>query len=199
MNDKPYAESSAQNRGPILAILRGALADRHHLLEIGSGTGQHAVYFGAALPHLRWQTADLRLNHPGINAWLNEAALPNVLPPIELDVNNTDWHIGRHDAVFTANTLHIMSAGEVEKCFAGIGKVLTAGGVLVIYGPFNYRGQYTSESNARFDQWLQSRDPAAGIRDFEWVNQLAQQQGLSLTHDHPMPANNRTLVWEKNS
>lgn len=197
MHNKPYSESCDQNREPILAVLREALADRHHVLEIGSGTGQHAVYFGAQLPHLRWQTADVRAHHSGIQAWLADGALPNVLPPLALDVNETDWHAGRYDAVFTANTLHIMSAAEVEKCFTGIGKVLVAGGVLVVYGPFNYHGQYTSESNARFDQWLKSRDPASGIRDFECVDALARQQGLTLAQDHAMPANNRTLVWTK--
>lgn len=197
MTNKPYSESCEQNRAPILEVLREAFADRRHVLEIGSGTGQHAVYFGAELPHLRWQTADVRARHPGINAWLAEARLPNVLPPLELDANATGWQAGRYDAVFSANTLHIMSAAEVEKCFAGIGQVLEPGGVLAVYGPFNYQGQFTSDSNARFDQWLKSHDPASGIRDFETVDALARQQGLVLLHDHAMPANNRTLVWTK--
>ena len=197
MTQKPYSESCEQNRAPILAILREAFADRRHVLEIGSGTGQHAVYFGAELPHLRWQTADVLAHHQGIEAWRTEAGLPNVLPPLELDANDTDWHAGRYDAVFSANTLHIMSALEVKKCFAGIGQVLEPGGVLAIYGPFNYQGQFTSDSNARFDQWLKSRDPASGIRDFEAVDALARQQGLLLWHDHAMPANNRTLLWRK--
>ena len=197
MSNKPYSESCEQNRAPILAILRVVFADRSHVLEIGSGTGQHAVYFGAELPHLRWQTADVHAHHPGIAAWLVEAALPNVLPPLVLDANHTDWHKDRYDAVFSANTLHIMSAQEVEKCFEGIGQVLKPGGVLAVYGPFNYHGQFTSDSNARFVQWLKSRDPASGIRDFETVDALARQQGLALIHDHAMPANNRTLVWAK--
>ena len=197
MTDKPYSESCEQNRTPILAVLRAVFADRQHVLEIGSGTGQHAVYFGAELPHLRWQTADVLAHHPGIEAWRTEAALPNVLPPLELDANETGWHSGRYDALFSANTLHIMSVQEVEKCFTGIGQVLEPGGVLAIYGPFNYQGQFTSDSNARFDQWLKSRDPASGIRDFEAVDALARQQGLALLHDHAMPANNRTLVWTK--
>lgn len=197
MIDKPYSESCEQNRAPILAVLRAVFADRQHVLEIGSGTGQHAVYFGAELPHLRWQTADVQAHHPGIEAWRTEAGLPNVLPPLELDANDTGWHAGRYDAVFSANTLHIMSMQEVEKCFAGIGQVLEPGGVLAIYGPFNYQGQFTSDSNARFEQWLKSRDPASGIRDFETVDALARQQGLMLFHDHAMPANNRTLMWTK--
>ncbi len=197
LSDKPYSESCEQNREPILAILREVFADRRHVLEIGSGTGQHAVYFGPALTHLNWQTADVLQYHAGIAAWLNEASLPNVMPPLELDVNQSAWHMGRYDAVFSANTLHIMSALEVAKFFIGVGQVLLPGGVLVVYGPFNYNGQFTSESNARFDQWLKARDPASGVRDFETVDALAQEQGLSLQQDYTMPANNRILVWAK--
>ncbi|MBT9589371.1 MAG: DUF938 domain-containing protein [Thiobacillus sp.] len=197
MSSKPFSESCVQNRGPILTVLREVFADRSKVLEIGSGTGQHAVDFGAALPHLRWQTADVRPHHAGIQLWLNDAALPNVLPPIELDVNQQDWRRGRYDAVFSANTLHIMGWPEVGQFFEGIGSVLEAGGVLVIYGPFNYNGAFTSESNARFDAWLKSRDPVSGVRDFEAVDALARAQGLSLQQDIAMPANNRTLVWKR--
>ena len=199
MIDKPYSESCEQNRAPILAVLREVFADRSRLLEIGSGTGQHAVYFAPELPHLLWQTADVPLHHPGIRLWLDEAALPNVRAPIALDVNDSGWHGGRYDAVFSANTLHIMSWPEVERFFAGVGAVLEPGGVLVVYGPFNYNGTYTSDSNARFDAWLKQRDPASGVRDFEAVNALAQIQGLVLPQDIAMPANNRSLVWQKMS
>jgi cyclopropane fatty-acyl-phospholipid synthase-like methyltransferase len=197
MNDKPYSESCEQNRAPILAVLREVLADRRRVLEIGSGTGQHAVYFAPELPHLVWQTADVAAHHPGIRAWLADAALPHVLPPVELDVNREDWQGGRYDAVFSANTLHIMSGPEVERFFAGVGTVLLPGGVLVVYGPFNYHGAYTSDSNARFDAWLKARDPASGVRDFETVDRLARAQQLVLKRDIAMPANNRSLVWEK--
>lgn len=195
--DKPYAESCDQNRDPILAVLREVFADRGYVLEIGSGTGQHAVFFGAALPHLRWQTGDMPLHHAGIRLWLDEAALPNVLPPIALDVNHAQWRTGRYDGVFSANTLHIMSWPEVEKCFDGIADVLEPGGVLAIYGPFNYDGAFTSDSNARFDAWLKARDPASGVRDFEAVDALARARGLRLEKDFAMPANNRTLVWRR--
>lgn len=195
--DKPYAESCEQNRAPILAVLREAFADRSYVLEIGSGTGQHAVYFGAELPHLRWQTGDVPLHHTGIRMWLEDAALPNVLPPIALDANQSTWQTGRYDAVFSANTLHIMSWAEVERCFAGIGQVLEPGGVLAIYGPFNFGGAFTSDSNARFDAWLKACDPDSGIRDFEAVDALARQQGLHLEADVAMPANNRILIWRR--
>ncbi len=195
MSTKPFAESCEQNREPILAVLREVFAASRQVLEIGSGTGQHAVYFAPELPHLSWQTADVPQHHAGIRMWLDEAALPNVLPPLALDVNDTRWHGGRYDAVFSANTLHIMSWPEVERFFAGIGAVLASGGVLAIYGPFNYGGHFTSPSNARFDAWLKARDPASGVRDFEAVDALANAQGLALDHDFAMPANNRTLVW----
>jgi len=197
VTDKPFAESCVQNRDPILAVLRELFADRGHVLEIGSGTGQHAVYFGAGLPHLRWQTADVTPHHAGIHLWLAEAGLANVLPPLALDVNETAWRNGRYDAVFSANTLHIMSWPEVEKFFEGVGEVLEAGGILAVYGPFNYNGAFTSESNARFDAWLKARDPVSGVRDFEAVDALARAQGLRLQQDIAMPANNRTLVWRK--
>jgi cyclopropane fatty-acyl-phospholipid synthase-like methyltransferase len=197
VTDKPFSESCVQNREPILAVLRVVFADRSHVLEIGSGTGQHAVYFGAELLHLRWQTADVTPHHAGVRLWLAEAALPNVLPPLALDVNQTAWHSGRYDAVFSANTLHIMSWPEVEQFFAGVGEVLEPGGVLAVYGPFNYNGAFTSDSNARFDAWLKARDPASGVRDFEAVDALARAQGLILQQDFEMPANNRTLVWRK--
>jgi hypothetical protein len=149
------------------------------------------------LPHLRWQTADVPSNHPGIRRWLDDAELPNVLPPIALDVNRPEWRNGRYDAVFSANTLHIMGWPDVEQFFAGVGAVLLPGGVLAVYGPFNYNGAFTSESNARFDIWLKSRDPVSGVRDFEAVNALARAQGLVLQQDVAMPANNRTLVWKR--
>ena len=199
VTDRPFAESCAQNREPINAVLREVFAGYRRVLEIGSGTGQHAVYFAPDLAHLVWQTADVPAHHPGIRAWLDEAALPNVLHPLALDVNDATWHSGRYDAVFSANTLHIMSWPEVERFFEGVGAVLEPGGVLAIYGPFNYGGAFTSDSNARFDAWLKARDPASGVRDFEAVDALARAQGMTLQQDIAMPANNRTLVWRKGS
>lgn len=197
MKTKPFSQSCEENREPILAVLREVFAACCHVLEIGSGTGQHAVAFGAALPHLTWQTGDLPIAHPGIHLWLAEAALGNVRAPIALDVNAHAWRAGRYDAVFSANTLHIMSWPEVVQCFDGIAEVLLPGGVVAIYGPFNYGGRHTSESNARFDAWLRTRDPDSGIRDFEAVDALARERGLVLQRDVAMPANNRTLVWAK--
>ena len=186
-----------ENRAPIFGVLQPRLADCRSLLEIGSGTGQHAVYFAADLPHLRWQTSDRVENHAGINAWLDEATLPNVAPPLDLDVAVGDWPHGPFDAVFSANTAHIMPVRAVEAMFRGVGGVLRTGGLFLLYGPFNYDGRYTSESNARFDAWLKERDPAMGIRDLVWLSDLAAHSGMQLAEDIEMPVNNRTLVWRR--
>lgn len=194
---KPFAEACERNRAPILAVLRDVFAGCSTLLEIGSGTGQHAVYFGADLPNLTWQTSELRENHAGIMAWLAGAQLPNVLPPLELDVNRADWPQQKYDAVFTCNTLHIVAWSAVERMFAGIARALSVNGMLAVYGPFNYAGRYTSDSNAQFDAWLKARNPASGVRDFENVDALARSYGFALQRDVAMPANNRTLVWRR--
>lgn len=195
--EKLFSPACERNRDPILARLRGVFADRSSVLEIGSGTGQHAVYFGAQLPHLIWQTSDRAENHPGIHAWLQENALPNVLPPLELDVSSSSWPDQSFDAVFTANTCHIMSWPEVEAMFDGIVRVLEPGGLLCIYGPFNYNGAFISDSNARFDAALRAQAPHMGIRDVEAMDALAGKHGLRLEADHAMPANNRLRVWRK--
>lgn len=193
---KPYAETCERNRDPILEVLREHFADRRRVLEVGSGTGQHAVHFAAALPQLTWQTSDLEASLPGIGLWVRQARLANLPPPLALDVFGP-WPAGRFDAVFTANTLHIMSWAGVRALFAALPAVLTGNGLLVVYGPFNYGGAFTSASNAAFDVWLKQRSPASGIRDFAAVDELACSAGLSLVEDRAMPANNRTLVWRR--
>jgi len=194
--DKPCAPACERNREPILAVLRDCFADRRDVLEIGSGTGQHAVHFAAAMPCLSWQCSDRAENLPGIRLWLGEAGLPNTPAPIELDVGGA-WPTHRFDAVFSANTLHIMGWPQVRQFFDGIDAVLDAEGVLAVYGPFNYGGEYTSDSNREFDAWLKARDPRSGIRDFEAVDKLARSIGLTLADDIAMPANNRMLVWRR--
>jgi len=194
---KPYSESCEQNREPILKVLRAELDGYSRLLEIGSGTGQHAVYFAPEFPSLEWQTSDVSAYHPGIHAWLEDAESGNILPPLALDVCRDPWPDNAFDAVFSANTVHIMSWPEVECLFAGVGKVLEPGGVFCLYGPFNYSGRFTSESNARFEQWLKARDPDSGIKDFEALEDLAAKARMELRKDYEMPANNRVLVWSK--
>lgn len=192
--EKPNAPSTEKNREPILAVLCDIFADRRRVLEIGSGTGQHAVHFGAQLPHLTWQTSDRPDFLPGIRMWLAEAALPNVLPPFEFDVLGP-WPTGAYDAVYTANTLHIMPWTAVEALFAGLSSVLAPGGLLFIYGPFMVDGRHTSDSNAAFDQSLREKLPHQGLRDVGAVDALARQAGLVLLEQRDMPSNNRCLIW----
>ncbi len=194
---KPHAAATERNRGPILAVLRAHFADRRRVLEIGSGSGEHAVHFAAAMPWLCWQCSDLAEGLPGIGAWLDEAALPNLPAAVALDVAERSWPVRGFDAVFSANTLHIMGWPEVEAMFAGLPAALEVNATVVLYGPFNYAGKFTSASNAAFDQSLRQAAPQRGIRDFEAVATLAAAAGLRLVEDVPMPANNRCLVWRR--
>lgn len=195
---KPYSPACERNRDPILAVLREHFAGRQHVLEIGSGTGQHAVHFAAAMPWLVWQASDRAENLPGIQAWLDDAGLSNTPPALALDVMAA-WPAITTDAVFTANTLHIMDRTAVQAFFAGCGRLLAGvpGGTLVAYGPFNQGGTFSSDSNRDFDAWLKARDPDSGIRDSEWVDALARAAGLVLVADAAMPANNRCRVWRR--
>ncbi len=195
--EKPCSPASERNREPILESLRVVFAAARRVLEIGSGTGQHAVHFAAAMPWLQWQCSDRREYLPGIRLWLAEAELPNTPAPLPLDVSTGPWLHGRFDAVFSANTLHIMSWPEVEAMFAGLNRSITGSATVAIYGPFNYRGEFTSDSNRDFDASLRARDPRMGIRDIEEVNRLARGIALLPAADIAMPANNRLLVWRR--
>ncbi|HED15880.1 MAG TPA: DUF938 domain-containing protein [Gammaproteobacteria bacterium] len=196
---KPYSESCDQNCEPILAVIQTLLADKQAVLEIGSGTGQHAVYFARKLPHLIWHTSDRAEYHAGICQWLHETGLDNTPDPVTLDVSHSDWPALTIDVVFTANTAHIMHDKDVAAMLAGVGRLLAGDGLFILYGPINYNQQYTSESNRHFDGWLKNRDPLSGIPDFEKLDSMAAQASLLLKDDHPMPANNRILVWQKKS
>ena len=244
---KPFSPACERTRDPILEVLRVHFADVRRVLEIGSGSGQHAVHFAAAMPWLQWQCSDRTEYLPGIRAWLDEAGLPNTPAPVELDVAHGSWPAAGFDAVFTANTLHIMGWDEVEALFVDLGEMLAVapsearadarsphgprvlpagrppsaprieygavssptprrkspwgtrgeGFILAVYGPFNYGGDFTSDSNRAFDASLRTRDPRMGIRDFEAVDALARAIGLQLVADVAMPANNHTLVWTR--
>lgn len=194
---KQYSEACDENRDPILSVISNEFRSCHRILEIGSGTGQHAVYFARQLSQLDWYTSDISDNHLSINAWITEAGLANVHAPVELDVTGNNWPDNHYDGLFSANTTHIISWPAVEAMFSGIGKVLEPNGVFCLYGPFNYDGQFTSASNAHFDQWLKQRDPESSIRDFEALDTLATANGLAFKSDHEMPVNNRLLVWTK--
>jgi cyclopropane fatty-acyl-phospholipid synthase-like methyltransferase len=193
---KQYSAACDQNKDPILKVIKPLLLNAKSVLEVGSGTGQHCVYFAKELPHLTWQASDQSMYLPSISAWIDDAKLANTPKALKLNVD-LDWPEDKYQAIYSANTVHIMSWEMVLNFFKGVGQVLDKGGVFILYGPFNYQGQYTSQSNANFDLLLKDNNPLSAIRDFEALNQLAQKVGLSLVNDFAMPANNRILCWEK--
>jgi len=194
--NKPFSQACENNKVAILAALADSFSTSKTVLEVGSGSGQHAVFFAPNMPWLSWQTSDILVNHQGIGQWLREYPAGNLLYPIELDLNHP-WPIEKIDAVYTANTLHIISWPLVQAFFSGVSQHLNQQGKCCVYGPFNYQGQYTSESNAGFDIWLKERDSQSAIRDIEAIIAIAESVGLSLENDHAMPANNRLLVFQK--
>lgn len=193
----PFSQACENNKHPILEVLRRHLIEPVDVLEIGSGTGQHAVFFARELPHVTWQPSDVAEHLAGIRAWIAEAGSARLCPPIELDVDAEPWPVAVCGAVFSANTAHIMSWASVEVFLARVGKVLRPEGRFFLYGPFHYDGRPTSQSNADFDRWLRQRDPLSGVRDFRDVDALARAAGLDLVEDNALPANNRLLVWRR--
>ena len=189
-----------RNRQPILDVLTRVLPSSGTLLEIASGSGQHAVHFARALPGLVWQPSDLDPdNLASIRAWVVEAALPNLREPIALDVLEPVWDVGRLDACFNANMIHIAPWECCAALFAGLRRHLEPGGVFVLYGPFRIGGAHTAPSNETFDAGLRARDPRWGVRDLEAVVEEAERAGLTLTERVPMPANNQSLVFTNRS
>lgn len=200
MSALPNAVACERNKGPILEVLQREFGDRRSVLEIGSGTGQHAVHFARGLPQVVWQTSDLPANHPGITAWLEHAGLENTRAPLDLDVEHADHDLlseMRFDAVFSANTAHIMRIEAVAEMFRLAGSLLPPGGVFCLYGPFSFDGEYSSESNAEFDASLRQRDPAMGIRDIGSLDEFAEPAGLVRVRLYAMPANNHVAVWSR--
>lgn len=199
MVDFPFSQSCENNKEVILDVLSRVFADRRKVLEIASGTAQHASWFAAHLPQLVWQPSDLPgslvITAPRCEAYTGE----NLRLPCSLDVSARPWNMAAPlpDAIFTANSLHIMPWASVVDLFAELGERADSDTLLAVYGPFNYSGDYTSPSNAQFDQWLARQNPHSAIRDFERVNQLAEQARFELQEDNAMPANNRLLVWRK--
>ena len=195
--NRPYAAACERNREPIAARLAEWLPAHGRVLEIGSGTGQHAVYFAARFPRILWQTSDVADNHEGIRAWIETCGLTNVLEPLVLDVLVDEWPQGPFDAVFTANTAHIMPIEAVQRTFEGAGRVLAPGGIFFLYGPVNRHGEFTSASNRSFDAELHARDARMGLRDDRVLIEFAVRADLELAADHAMPANNRSLVFRR--
>ena len=193
----PFSQASENNKFPILDVLKHHLNNRRSLLEIGGGTGQHAAFFARQFPEIIWQSSDIHSNVKTLNLRVASAKLKNLPLATSLDVNKETWNYGFYDAIFSANCLHIISEDSVINFFKGTSKHINDGGVLLVYGPYKYRGKFTTESNAGFDRWLKARDPKSGIRDFEWTNELAEEVGFSLVEDNAMPANNQLLAWAK--
>ena len=193
--NRPYSEACEQNKFVILDVIRNYLKPDIEVLEIGSGTAQHAIFFAEQNPSIVWQTSDRSEYIDGIKNWLDFAGLSNLAQPLVLDVCEL-WPEQSYDLIFTANSLHIMGEAEAEQCIINSVRVLKHGGYLIVYGPFNYNGQFTSESNRNFEQWLKRQNPKSGIKDFEWVNEIATIAGLKLVDDVAMPANNRILIWQ---
>ena len=194
---KPFAPACERNKGPILEVLRHVFAGAADVLEIGSGTGQHAVWFAAGLPHLVWRTSELSYCHAGINAWIDDAGLDNVERPLDLDVAARPWPLSSAGGVFSANTAHYMHWPEVEAMFGGVADLLSPGGRFALYGPFARDGRHTSASNASFDRLLRAHDPGYGVRDVRDLERIAAGGAMVLEEDVAMPSNNRILVWRK--
>jgi hypothetical protein len=194
---KPFSQACENNRAPISQVLERTLVDCQSVFEIGSGTGQHAVWFSRAMPHLQWQTSDRVENHQGIKQWISDSSLENIHPPLNLDVGVGPWPKGVFDAVFTANTAHIMALSEVELMFYGVSKILMSGGLFCLYGPMQYSGVITAESNRAFDAKLRAVKSTQGIREFNDLNKLATGAGMELIEDNDLPANNQLIIWQK--
>jgi len=192
---KQSSPSCERNKEPILAVLREILSVPGLVLEIGSGSGQHAAHFARGLPHVEWQPTDVAENIPSISAWRDEAGLANLREPLALDLFSDRWPVSAAQAVVCINTVHIVSWVAVEKLFAGVGRLLKPGGTMYVYGPYRYAGRPLEPSNEEFDRWLKARDAVSGVRLFEDVNRLALENGLTLAGDRSMPANNRSLWW----
>ena len=199
MQDLPFSQASENNKQFILEVISSHVQEGDEVLELAGGTGQHAVHFAKSLPGIHWQSSDIPSNVDTLNLRIAASKLPNLPAAITIDVNQSPWSCGVPRAIFSANSLHIMSADSVVNFFRGVGEVLRTSGILMVYGPFKYAGEFTTASNEGFDRWLKDRDPVSGIRDFEWVNELAEKASLSLIEDNAMPANNQLLVWMKSS
>ncbi len=197
MTDPPVAPASLRNSEPIFGVLRHELAACESLLEIGSGTGQHAVEIAAHMPGLTWQTSDLDETHEGILAHIASAGVSNVMAPLSLDVRSAQLHAAEYDAVFTCNTTHIMSFAAVKKMILLVGTVMKRGGRFFCYGPFRQGGEFSTQSNAKFDLRLRRRDPDSGIRDLEDIDALAAAVGMQRQRIYAMPANNLLVAWQK--
>lgn len=195
--DKPFSQACENNKAPIFDVLAQYLAGNEQVLEIGSGTGQHARSFADKLPNIFWQTSDVQENHAGIQAWIRDNQHNNIASPLFLNVMDRHlWPSRSYDAIFTANTMHIMSWPEVQQMFKLVAARLEKKGLFFSYGPYNRDGNFTSPSNKTFDEYLRMRDPKMSLRDLKDVEHEAKDNQLFLKQNHAMPANNMLLVFQ---
>ena len=193
-----YSPAADNNKAAILSVLSHYLSDGDHVFEIGSGSGQHAIHMSAALPHVQWQPSDRATTLPILRSNIREYASPNLLSPVELDLGGTSAYAGPEvQCVYAANVMHIVSQPLGVNLINWAASTLHSSGYFILYGPYRYNRRFTTESNANFDRWLKDRDAESGIRDFEWVERLANKSVLTLIEDHAMPANNQCLVFQK--
>ena len=192
-----FSQAADNNKIPILEVLTSWLSDDQLVLEVGSGTGQHAIHMAAALKGIRWQPTDCFEVLPNLIKNISTYGTSNVLTPTNLDLSLNQWPAEKVDCVYSANVIHIVSEALVEKLIRGAARTLSEEGLLALYGPFKYRGTFTTPSNADFDSWLKARNPESGVRDFEWILELAKDSGLSFSEDRSMPANNQFLAFRR--
>lgn len=193
----PCSSAAERNSQPIFEQISQLFPATGKVLEIGSGTGQHAVYFCQRLPGLQWQPTDRADNLPGLKQQFTAAANPQILKPLALDVLHDEWPAGLFDAAYSANTSHIMPWEAVQATFAGVARALRPAALFCLYGPFNVNGEYTAESNAEFDKMLRAGGGGMGLRDVADIENLASGQQLILERKIAMPANNFILVFRK--
>lgn len=196
-NGLPFSPAAERNKSAILEKLQLVLQGSEKILEIGAGTGQHAVHFCQAMHGLQWFPSDLPERISVSNAVISTFGMKNISKAIALDVQQSVWPEISIDVIYTANTAHIMSWEVTQKMLVGAAQLLPENGLLIIYGPFKYAGDFTSESNQMFDASLKRSSPDQGIRDFEAIDRIANKHQLKILHDFEMPANNRMLVYKK--
>jgi len=195
---KPDAPSTRRNRAPILKILTKELKGSSEILEIGSGTGQHAVYFSENLSRVTWHTSDRLINHPGVTSRVKSYKGLNLKPPINLHIGKNENDLLLNiDNIFSSNTSHIMAYSDVKKMFKLAGRLIRADGKFFLYGPFKIGGKFTSKSNEEFNKKLKMQNSLMGLRDIERLDRLALKYGLKKYKFYEMPANNYLSVWVK--
>ena len=195
----PFSEACERNKGPILEVLRKVFSKTETVLEIGSGTGQHAVHFSTHLSHLVWQPTELGENVAMLKSRIDLEGPENLLPAKELDVLRNNWELEKTDAVFIANVFQIAPIEVMHSCLIGTSNCLKRLGIFCVYGPFRFEGKFTSPNNAEFDSSLRANNPEWGIRDFEQLCQVAEERDFTFQHNYSMPANNQLLVFKKHS